>query len=58
MAANVEVADAGLDAVVLSAEERERRQGLWWYLLLGATGLLMADTLISNRVSRPLRRSK
>jgi hypothetical protein len=41
--------EAGLEAVVLSLEERERRQGLWWYLLVGAAGLLLAETLISNR---------
>jgi hypothetical protein len=40
---------ANLEAVVLSPQERERRQGLWWYLLVGAAGLLLAETLISNR---------
>jgi hypothetical protein len=49
--------EASLEAVVLSLEERERRQGLWWYLLVGAAGLLLAETLLSNRVSRPARRT-
>ncbi|UCC81488.1 MAG: BatA and WFA domain-containing protein [Gemmatimonadota bacterium] len=44
-----ESGEANLEAVVLSPEERERRQGLWWYLLVGAAGLLLAETLISNR---------
>jgi hypothetical protein len=41
--------ETSLETVVLSLEERERRQGLWWYLLVGAAGLLLAETLISNR---------
>ncbi|UCF21277.1 MAG: BatA domain-containing protein [Gemmatimonadota bacterium] len=38
--------------VQLSAEERERRQGLWWYLLVGAGILLLSETYVSNRLSR------
>jgi hypothetical protein len=36
----------------LTREDAERRQGIWWYLLL--TGLLMLalETVISNRLSR------
>jgi hypothetical protein len=40
------------EAMVLSPEEREQRQGLWWYLLVGAAGLLILETLISNRAKR------
>ncbi len=39
-------------ALQLSAEERERRQGLWWYLLVGAGILLLGETYVSNRLSR------
>jgi antitoxin component of MazEF toxin-antitoxin module len=46
---------ATLEAVLLSPEDRERRQGLWWYLLVGACGLLLLETLLSNRVSRTAR---
>ncbi len=40
------------EAIILSAEERERRQGLWWYLLAAACTLLLAETLLSNRAVR------
>ncbi len=43
---------ATMEAVALTPEERERRQGLWWYLLVAAAGLLLVETLISNRTSR------
>ena len=36
----------------LTREEMERRQGLWWYLLLTGMGLLAVETLIANRLSR------
>lgn len=42
---------AAVEAVALTREERERRQGLWWYLLIGAGVLLLADTLLANRAS-------
>lgn len=35
----------------LSIEERERRQGLWWYLLLFGLMLLGVETLVSNRLA-------
>ncbi len=30
--------------------ERERRQGLWWYLVIGAAVLALAETFLSNRL--------
>jgi hypothetical protein len=39
-------------AAALSREDAERRQGLWWYLLLAGLVLLAAETVISNRLSR------
>ncbi len=32
--------------------EQEARQGFWWYLLIGAFLLLVAETILSNRLSR------
>jgi hypothetical protein len=40
----------------LSVAERERRQTLWWYVLVGALLLLAAESLLSNRLSRATRR--
>jgi len=36
----------------LTREEAERRQGLWWYLLLAGLLMLAAETAIANRLSR------
>jgi hypothetical protein len=36
----------------MTREEAERRQGLWWYLLLLGVGLLAAETMIANHLSR------
>jgi hypothetical protein len=36
----------------MTREESERRQSLWWYLLLSGIGLLAIETLISNRLSQ------
>jgi hypothetical protein len=33
-------------------EDRERRQALWWYLLIAAFIILVAETALSNRLSR------
>jgi hypothetical protein len=33
-------------------EDLERRQTLWWYLLIGALGFLVSETVVSNRLSR------
>jgi len=35
----------------LTREETERKQGLWWYLLLAGLMLLAAETIIANRLS-------
>jgi len=36
----------------LTIEEQEQRQSGWWYLLVIALGLLAAETVLSNRLSR------
>ena len=35
-----------------SPTDLERRQDAWWYLLVGAFGLFVAETVVSNRLSR------
>jgi len=43
----------GMDlAATLTPVEKERRQGLWWYLLVAVLLILAAETAIANRVSR------
>ena len=37
---------------VLTSEDLERRQSVWWYLLVLAFGLFVAETVVSNRLSR------
>ena len=39
-------------ARVLPPEDLERRQTMWWYLLIGALGFLATETVLSNRLSR------
>ncbi len=39
-------------AIALTPEDREKRQGLWWFLLVGAMLMLLTETTISNRLSR------
>ena len=34
----------------LSPLERERRQGLWWYLVIAAAALALGETFLSNRL--------
>ena len=36
----------------MTREETERRQGLWWYLLLVGLLLLATEMVIANRLSR------
>ncbi len=38
-------------AATLTSVEKERRQGLWWYLLVAVLLILVAETAIANRVS-------
>ena len=46
---------AGAEAVRLTAAERERQQGTWWYLLAGAMALLATEAALANRLSRVVR---
>jgi hypothetical protein len=36
----------------VTPEEEERRQAFWWYLLAAGIGLLVAETILSNRLAR------
>ena len=36
----------------MTREEAEKRQSLWWYLLMAGLLLLATETVISNRLSR------
>jgi len=36
----------------MTREESERRQSLWWYLLLAGLALLAAESIIANRLSQ------
>ena len=36
----------------VGAADLERRQAIWWYLLVAAFLLLVAETVVSNRLSR------
>jgi hypothetical protein len=40
------------EPTTLTREDAEKRQGLWWYLLLAGLLLLAAETVVSNRLSR------
>ena len=48
-------APAGPEGDRLRREDLERRQSLWRYLLIGALGLLLLETLLSNRLGRRAR---
>ncbi len=43
-------AQAAARSLELGPEGKERRQGLWWYLLLGVFLLLSLETLVANRL--------
>jgi hypothetical protein len=47
-----QVAAPQAPAQEMTREESERRQGLWWYLLMAGLLLLAAETVIANRLSR------
>jgi hypothetical protein len=36
----------------IAEEDLERRQSIWWYLLVAAFLLFAAETVVSNRLSR------
>jgi hypothetical protein len=46
-------ADAPSGPMMLTDTEHEARQRLWWYLLFAGILLLGAETVLSNRLSRP-----
>jgi hypothetical protein len=42
-------------ASTVTAEETERRQAIWWYLLLAGVLMLAAEMVVANRLSRNAR---
>ncbi|MEQ1868766.1 MAG: BatA domain-containing protein [Vicinamibacterales bacterium] len=42
---------AGTAAAELTAEEAEKHQNLWWYLLVAGLLMLTAETVVANRLS-------
>ncbi|HUR34469.1 MAG TPA: BatA domain-containing protein [Vicinamibacterales bacterium] len=45
-------AAAAVAAVEMTPEEAEKRQNIWWYLLLAGLALLVAELIIANRLSQ------
>jgi hypothetical protein len=45
-------------AATLPPADLEKRQSLWWYLLIAALALLAVETALSNRVARAARRAR
>ena len=43
---------AGADFNLATPQDQERRQRVWWYLLLAALFLMAIETTVSNRLSR------
>jgi hypothetical protein len=43
---------AGVGPVDVKPEDTERRQSIWWFLLLVGFGLLVAETVLANRLSQ------
>jgi hypothetical protein len=42
----------GSDVNASTPQDQERRQKIWWYLLLGAVLVMGVETMLSNRLSR------
>ncbi len=36
----------------LTPEDAEKRQNLWWYLLMAGLALLVAELVVANRLSQ------
>ena len=53
VAGRADIARPATEASTLTPEERERRQSIWWFLLVAAFVLLAAETILSNRMSGP-----
>jgi hypothetical protein len=48
-------AGRSLEGVEATPAEMEKKQSLWWFLLLAGIGLLLAEAILANRLSRQLR---
>jgi hypothetical protein len=46
-----QVAAATTAAAELTPEEAEKRQNIWWYLLMAGLALLVAELIVANRLS-------
>ncbi|MGE5733021.1 MAG: BatA domain-containing protein [Gemmatimonas sp.] len=44
----------GSDVNAATPQDQERRQKVWWYLLLGALLLMGVETMLSNRLSKAM----
>jgi hypothetical protein len=47
-----QTATAAEAPVEVKPEDAEKRQNLWWYLMLAGLALLVAETIVANRLSR------
>jgi len=47
-----QVTTASNTVTELTPEEAEKRQNLWWYLLVGGLALLVAELVVANRLSQ------
>ena len=47
-----QTATAAEAPVEVKPEDAEKRQNLWWYLMLAGLALLVAETVVANRLSR------
>jgi hypothetical protein len=45
-------AQPGSELNASTPQDQERRQKVWWYLLLGALLVMGAETMLSNRLSK------
>jgi hypothetical protein len=50
--AAVTTAGQSLENPELTVEEIEKKQGIWWYLFAAGAGLLLAETVLANRLSK------
>jgi hypothetical protein len=51
-AADPKAPSAAVAPPTMTAEDQERQQGLWWFLLLTGVALLAVESFMANRLSR------